>query len=287
MSTISISVPVDGETIDAADIATPLNTIVNDYNGNIDNSNIATLAAISATKLADSTIAIGKIANDTVHGADGWVKTSDTWTYASASTFLVSGDVTTRYTAGTRLKFSQTTVKYGTVASSSYSAPNTTVTIIVNTDHVLANAAITLPSYPYAASPQGYPSWFSYTPTFGGLSGGTLTNALFSVVGKNMNIRFTYTLTGANVSGSVSLSPPTATASYGAAGNGIIGNAKYGDTGSIDYYGPVVWSTTTAFILRVWNSSATYLNNTDLSSTIPHTWASTDVISASVTVQIA
>lgn len=287
MSTISVTVPSDGETIDAADIATPLNTIVNDYNGNIDNSNIATLAAISGTKLADSSIPIAKIANDTAQAADGWIKTSDTWTYASASTFLVSGDVTARYTAGTRLKFTQSTIKYGTVASSSYSAPNTTVTIIVNTDHVLANASITLPSYSYDANPQGYPSWFNYTPTFGSLSGGTLTNALFSVVGKTMNIRFTYTLTGANVSGSVTFSPPTATASYGAAGNGIVGGAKYGDTGSIDYYGPVIWSTTTAFILRVWNASGTYLNNTDLSSTIPHTWASTDVISASVTVQIA
>ncbi len=57
--------------------------------------------------------------------ADGWMPDASTWTYASASTFTVSGNQTARFQKGTKLKFTQTTVKYAVVASSSYSSPNT------------------------------------------------------------------------------------------------------------------------------------------------------------------
>lgn len=40
MSTISVSLPSDGQTIDAADYNVPINTIVADYNGNVDSNNI-------------------------------------------------------------------------------------------------------------------------------------------------------------------------------------------------------------------------------------------------------
>lgn len=100
-----------------------------------------------------------------VSSADGWKADTATWTYASASTFTVSGDRTAVFTKGTRLKFTQTTVKYGVVASSAHAAGTTTVTIIVNTDYVLANAAISATAYSYAADPQGFPTWFNYTTT--------------------------------------------------------------------------------------------------------------------------
>lgn len=63
MGTISVSLPSDGDTIDAADYNTPINTIVNLANGNIDNANIAAAAAIAGTKLADSAISTAKIAS--------------------------------------------------------------------------------------------------------------------------------------------------------------------------------------------------------------------------------
>lgn len=59
MATISVSLPSDGETIDVADYNTPINTIVTAINGNLDNANIATSAAIAGSKLAD-----GAITND-------------------------------------------------------------------------------------------------------------------------------------------------------------------------------------------------------------------------------
>lgn len=52
MSLITLnSLPNDGESIDAADVNTAFNTIVNDYNGSIANANIASNAAISTSKL--------------------------------------------------------------------------------------------------------------------------------------------------------------------------------------------------------------------------------------------
>lgn len=52
MSTISVSLPADGTVADVSDYNSPITTLVNDYNGNIDNSNIAAAAAISTSKLA-------------------------------------------------------------------------------------------------------------------------------------------------------------------------------------------------------------------------------------------
>lgn len=52
MGTISVSLPNDGETADAVDYNVPITTIVNEINGNLDNSNLSDTAAIDASKLA-------------------------------------------------------------------------------------------------------------------------------------------------------------------------------------------------------------------------------------------
>lgn len=62
MGTISVSLPSDGETIDAADYNTPINTIVTEVNGNLDNANISTTAAIAGSKIADGAITHSKLA---------------------------------------------------------------------------------------------------------------------------------------------------------------------------------------------------------------------------------
>src|SRR5690242_11567041 len=67
MGTISVSLPSDGTTADVADYNTPINTIVDEVNGNLDNDNIAAGAAIATSKLAnDSGINYAKLANGTV-----------------------------------------------------------------------------------------------------------------------------------------------------------------------------------------------------------------------------
>ena len=115
---------------------------------------------------------------------DGWLTTTDTWTYASASTFTIGADRTAIITPGTRLQLTQTTAKYFVVASSSFGGGNTTVTVQGGSDYSLANAAITSPKYSYAVNPQGYPGWFNFAPAFTGLTSITTSVARFSTVGR-------------------------------------------------------------------------------------------------------
>jgi hypothetical protein len=132
-----------------------------------------TLAAIAATQTLTNKTLTSPVLQGTL---DGWIASTDTWTYASASTFTISGvDRTAIYTKGTKLKFTQTTAKYAVVVSSAFST-NTTVTIAVNTDYTVANAAITLPYYSYTDMPSDYPAYFNFTPTYTS-AGGAFTNA--------------------------------------------------------------------------------------------------------------
>ncbi|MBI5305531.1 MAG: hypothetical protein HY868_25605 [Chloroflexi bacterium] len=100
-------------------------------------------------------------------GGDGWISDAATWTYASATTFTISGDVRTKFPKGAKIKLTQTTVKYFYVINATYSAPNTTITVAAGSDYSLANAAITSPAYSYAEIPQGFPEWFNYNCTWG------------------------------------------------------------------------------------------------------------------------
>lgn len=114
--------------------------------------------------LTSPTITTPTITTPTITGWDGWQPANETWTYASASTFTVTGDQTSKYTVGTKLKWTQTTVRYGEVTAVAYANPNTTVTIAVNTDYTIADSAISANFYSYANNPVGYPSGLSRSP---------------------------------------------------------------------------------------------------------------------------
>lgn len=89
--------------------------------------------------------------------ASGWISANETWTYASAITFTITGDKTAKYSVGMKLKLTQTTAKYFIVTKVEYSDPSTTVTVYGGTDYTLANAAITSPYYSTQKSPHGFP----------------------------------------------------------------------------------------------------------------------------------
>lgn len=120
----------------------------------------------------------------------GWINPGETWTYASATTFTVSGNQTAKYAKGTRIKLVQTTTKYFVVTGSSYSSPNTTVTITGGSDYTLANAAITGNRYSYG-NPPDYPDLFNWTPELTGAGSMSVTAdsilvAKFRVTGKTV-----------------------------------------------------------------------------------------------------
>jgi len=56
MGQISLTLPSDGTTIEAADVNNPFNTLLNEFNGNIDDNNIKTGANINGAKLATNTL---------------------------------------------------------------------------------------------------------------------------------------------------------------------------------------------------------------------------------------
>ena len=91
----------------------------------------------------------------------GWLAAGETWTYASADaptfTFTVSGDKSTKYYPGMRIKLTQTTVKYFIITKVVYSSPNTTITVYGGTDYTLASATIIYPYYSSAKAPAGFP----------------------------------------------------------------------------------------------------------------------------------
>lgn len=88
---------------------------------------------------------------------DGWTPDSDTWAYVSATSFKIIGkDVRVRFPIGTKLKLTQTSVKYFYVVSVAYST-DTTITVTGGSLYTLTNAAITNPFYSYSETPQDYP----------------------------------------------------------------------------------------------------------------------------------
>lgn len=115
--------------------------------------------------------------------ADGWVSDPNTWTCTTAgvagslnadgsqnvapvaAVFTVPGDQTATFGKGVKLKFTQTTVKYGYVKSATYSAPDTTVTLMGNMDYQMVVAAITLNKFSFGA-PGDFPKEFAYLNPF-------------------------------------------------------------------------------------------------------------------------
>ncbi len=125
----------------------------------------------------------------------GWFAFLTTCTYASATTFTVSGNFTTLFTAGMKLRLTQTTTKYFYVIHSSYSSPNTTVTICAGDVYTLANAAISGVYLSRVENPEGFPDYFHYAPvwtcttgTAPSLGNGAL-NGSFKLVGKDCRFK--------------------------------------------------------------------------------------------------
>lgn len=109
--------------------------------------------------------------HDQINGINsGWFPAGETWTYASATTITVPGDLREKYSPGDKIRISQTTTKYFSIVDVTYSSPNTTLTVTAGTTYTLANAAISSPFHAKGATAPGFPSTFSWTPTTTGFS---------------------------------------------------------------------------------------------------------------------
>lgn len=228
---------------------------------------------------ADDDIPNKKYVDDRTN-TDGWTAANETWTYASASTFTVAGvDVTTKYTKGTRLKFTQTSVKYAVVVASSFST-DTTVTIAVNTDYTIANAAISSNYYSYQANPAGYPDWFNDTTGFDLEFGGsntantTITKCKFRIDGKRFEGVVMYQFTGDPGSGNLTMSPPVSPLdSYQIAGIGRYWNLSVRAFLWAETVGADVYLVTTNGTVMTDAAPSTIANGHDLECSIFYDYA--------------
>lgn len=116
----------------------------------------------------------------------GWIEVSDTWTRTGNYTFTVSGDLSAAFRKGTKVRYKQGgDFEYGVVISSSYSAPDTTITLAANNDYAMAAATITDKAISYIENPEAFPDTFNYAPTVsasaGSITNPSITTAKFSI----------------------------------------------------------------------------------------------------------
>lgn len=278
MGTISFTPPTDGSTAEAADVVTPLNTIYDEFNGNIDNANIKANAGISGSKLADASVDLGTKASTW----DGWVAVSDSWAYASSTTITVPTDATTKYSVGDKIKLVQSaTTKYFYITG----VTATVLTVSGGSDYTVANAAISSIYYSKVATPLSFPQYFNWTPTWTNLTtgNGTLGYAKYAQFGKTIHFRLRFVLGSTSaVSGVVGISLPVTAASSYVAADITTRNVQLLDSSSgTRVFGLSIFGSTSRFDLFAEGTAGTYTGIASLSSTVPFTWATSDEIQVS------
>jgi hypothetical protein len=212
-----------------------------------------------------------------------WKSPRETWTYVSASSFRVTGDRRTTYTKGTKLWWTQSgTSRWGVIVSSSYSSPNTTVNIFVNTDYVVANATISANFYSNLEKPVGYPDQFNFSPSWTNLTVGNgavdAKVALTPTTCKGyITLKWAAAAATTSISGAVSIAPPVTALDYG---NPYVPIGACGliDWGTSLYMGSAVLNSTTAIEVRAINAAGTYAVWSSISSTVPFTWGVNDLL---------
>lgn len=101
MGTISVSLPADGTGADVTDYNTPITTIVNTINGNLDSNNLAA-NAVTAAKIADGSVTIPKISNPYKFNAHKSIPTNLTGVTSDTVVFDIEvTDTNNNYNAST------------------------------------------------------------------------------------------------------------------------------------------------------------------------------------------
>lgn len=92
---------------------------------------------------------------------DGWIPINIAPVYVSATSIRFENiDLSGAFPIGTKIKFTQTTVKYFYVIAASYSGGHTDLTVTGGSSYSVANAAISDFAYAHGVA-NGFPEWFS------------------------------------------------------------------------------------------------------------------------------
>lgn len=231
------------------------------------------------------TPATGYIEIRDLFASDGWLSSNATWTYVSASSLTISGDVTAFIKKGTKLKFTQTTVKYFVVLTSTYVAPNTTITVAINTSYTIANAAISAKYSSNFDNPAGFPQRFNFTPTWGGLTAGngTYSSAVYTLTRERCFGFVEFVLGTTSSVTATNPNPVTINVPVSIAVTHTylpVGNIALVDTGTFLYHGSAVGQST-VISLRCLVQQGSYYGYAPVTTTAPFTWGTGDIISFS------
>lgn len=125
------------------------------------------------------------------------IASPETWTYASSTSFTISGDKTSKYQQGDKIRLKQGgDYKYFYIVSVGVSAGTTTVDVTGGSDYSLANSSITSQYFSRAVLPIGFPKYFNYTNSFGSQAGtftGSNVYSVFSMQGRVTHISVSFT----------------------------------------------------------------------------------------------
>jgi hypothetical protein len=190
----------------------------------------------------------------------GWLLRSETWTRTGDHTFTVSGDLTTTFRKGTKIRYKDGgAYEYGVVGSSSHAAGTTTVNLIPTTDYAMAAATITDKYISYIENPEGYPHIFAYTPTITASSGTYTTvsaTGQFTVIGREITCSVIITITNnGTAAGSTYATLPVTALS----GTYYLFGTEYQTTGNAGY-GRISAADLTK--MRIFKMDGTYLGGT-------------------------
>jgi hypothetical protein len=268
-----------------------------DSNGAPSNSLLLAVVTVAngAASIANSVISDRRIRSDRTD--DGWHYANETWTYLSATTITVPTDATTRYAVGDKISFYQSgSLKYFYITG----VAATVLTVTAGTTYTVANAVITQPRHSTDATPLGFPTSFAFTPSWTNLTVGTGGNAnntgYFSMAGKIVLYRIAMIFGSSAPSMGTAprfVAPVAPSTDYYKSSIGltsVVGNVIMLDTGTAEYHGVARISSvapTTSFEVNVDNASATYIQNGQLTSVVPHAWAAGDGIFVTGSYEVA
>ena len=218
------------------------------------------------------------IANDYISISDGSIIVSTT-----GSTLILGTGATLNSPAGTVDITAETAIQIANDATN-----GTTITID-------SNAALNLIGVPVNINgvdvSTGLGAWTAYTPTIGGGStvGNGTANGYYAKLGKSLFLRLRFTLGSTSTIGAtLTMSLPSGETAVTETDGFQLMPAILRDTGVVVYHGVgQVSSAATVVTFYAQGSGGTYLTQNAVTTTVPHTWGSTDVVTANGVVQVA
>jgi hypothetical protein len=165
-------------------------------------------------------------------------------TKGTGQTLVFAGiDLTGVLAIGDKIKYTDTTVKFGYITAISFST-DTTITITGGSDYTLvADPTSGTFYYSKSSSPVGFPQWFNYTPTYVGFSAAPATIARFNVTGRLVNLNIRAKADGTSNANNFTITPPIlapalADQAYSAQLGVSVNNGSQTTSRDIAYYEP-------------------------------------------------